>query len=71
MTSNDLAALDTIAAQLENPNLSETERTLLLGSGRWITTCYSCDPRKVDQAAKKPFEKDGGRREMGNPRLQY
>jgi hypothetical protein len=48
VTPEDLTALDAIAFQLEDSNLSEAERTTLLESGRSIAARSSCDPRIAD-----------------------
>jgi hypothetical protein len=45
LTVQDIAALETIAAQLENPHLTETERSHLQEASDSIVARYSCDCR--------------------------
>ena len=45
LTREDIAALDKITAQLEQPDLASSARTELLDAERAIIDHYSCDPR--------------------------
>lgn len=56
VTPGDLTALDPIATQLEDPDVSETKRTTFLESGRSITARYSCAPHIADEAAETLFK---------------
>ena len=45
LTVQDITALETIAAQLENPHLSATERSQLLEASDAIVARYASDCR--------------------------
>ena len=48
ISPEDIAALETIAFQLENPDLPTARRAELLAAGTSIAERYACDVRDCD-----------------------